>query len=458
MSDDENIDHSEPTMEAPASDGEGTGAVSVPISEFTGMCRSIEEHLKCTICYRVFSSPYVLSCGHIFCKACIEKWVESRPECPLCKRTLKTTLRDGSILPAVTQLISTTAGLGYSISPIGSQGSQPPLFMLPTHESQEGDPSGSSIDSSTQVLVSSSSMKRPRSKSLLSSPLGEQRNDTAMQSLDNSLSASSTPLMHSIQHHMWVSGVWHYTVSLHPPSSQDEDYLLFKGPCGLCGLSVDDEAQTEALRQQLARRSRWTGCSGSEATGLGAVQWDTLTGPMWGLECRREGSTEDRPCAVVSLLAHQNCLVWKGLLPAALYASDTLGSPGAVLAWVRKQWELLKSERLEEHAKEGVCASAMALGESMWERQDSSRASMHCYLCGRASIGTSNAVEGGKSLAAPSVPPSAGLRPCQECGVRKYAHFLCALLASSAHCVVYGLDSTGEPIEMWCGSCHRRRA
>ena len=53
-------------------------------------CRSNEEYLEdltCPICLHLFVAPMQCKDGHVFCKACIEKVLQSKEECPMdCRR------------------------------------------------------------------------------------------------------------------------------------------------------------------------------------------------------------------------------------------------------------------------------------------------------------------------------------------------------------------------------------
>ncbi len=51
---------------------------------------AISDLLFCTICQDVFTNPMRISCGHSFCKVCLESWlVNSRyQECPTCRQTV----------------------------------------------------------------------------------------------------------------------------------------------------------------------------------------------------------------------------------------------------------------------------------------------------------------------------------------------------------------------------------
>uniref|UniRef100_A0A8C3BQT2 RING-type E3 ubiquitin transferase n=1 Tax=Cairina moschata TaxID=8855 RepID=A0A8C3BQT2_CAIMO len=45
---------------------------------------------RCPICLDTWDNAgYVMPCLHQFCFQCIKQWVESKPECPLCKRRVR---------------------------------------------------------------------------------------------------------------------------------------------------------------------------------------------------------------------------------------------------------------------------------------------------------------------------------------------------------------------------------
>ena len=52
---------------------------------------NISDLLLCTICQDVFTIPMRISCGHSFCKACVESWFKSsaRRDCPTCRSTIR---------------------------------------------------------------------------------------------------------------------------------------------------------------------------------------------------------------------------------------------------------------------------------------------------------------------------------------------------------------------------------
>ncbi|XP_010216634.1 PREDICTED: LON peptidase N-terminal domain and RING finger protein 1-like [Tinamus guttatus] len=49
----------------------------------------------------LFFEPVTTPCGHTFCKECLERCLDHRPNCPLCKQSLREYLRAGSYKPTV---------------------------------------------------------------------------------------------------------------------------------------------------------------------------------------------------------------------------------------------------------------------------------------------------------------------------------------------------------------------
>ena len=57
-----------------------------------GKLADVENHLKCPLCLKTFSSPRILiGCGHTFCMSCLEIKFSKRNECPICKCSARTT-------------------------------------------------------------------------------------------------------------------------------------------------------------------------------------------------------------------------------------------------------------------------------------------------------------------------------------------------------------------------------
>ncbi|XP_062465938.1 LON peptidase N-terminal domain and RING finger protein 1-like [Pezoporus occidentalis] len=57
--------------------------------------------VECSLCMRMFFEPVTTPCGHTFCKECLERCLDHRPNCPLCKQSLREYLKAGSYSPTV---------------------------------------------------------------------------------------------------------------------------------------------------------------------------------------------------------------------------------------------------------------------------------------------------------------------------------------------------------------------
>uniref|UniRef100_A0A8D0H993 RING-type domain-containing protein n=1 Tax=Sphenodon punctatus TaxID=8508 RepID=A0A8D0H993_SPHPU len=49
----------------------------------------------------MFFEPVTTPCGHTFCKECLERCLDHRPNCPLCKQSLREYLKAGKYNPTV---------------------------------------------------------------------------------------------------------------------------------------------------------------------------------------------------------------------------------------------------------------------------------------------------------------------------------------------------------------------
>lgn len=47
-----------------------------------------KEDLACQICYSVLFQPVTTNCGHTFCRDCLQRSLDFRPECPYCRQSL----------------------------------------------------------------------------------------------------------------------------------------------------------------------------------------------------------------------------------------------------------------------------------------------------------------------------------------------------------------------------------
>ena len=48
----------------------------------------MEEDLTCPLCFKILYIPVSTSCGHTYCKSCIERSLHSSKQCPICRVTL----------------------------------------------------------------------------------------------------------------------------------------------------------------------------------------------------------------------------------------------------------------------------------------------------------------------------------------------------------------------------------
>ncbi|XP_027499380.1 LON peptidase N-terminal domain and RING finger protein 1-like [Corapipo altera] len=79
--------------------GEETAAAKCP-QLCLGELLSISD-LECSLCIRMFFEPVTTPCGHTFCKECLERCLDHRPNCPLCKQSLREYLKAGRYSPTV---------------------------------------------------------------------------------------------------------------------------------------------------------------------------------------------------------------------------------------------------------------------------------------------------------------------------------------------------------------------
>ncbi|KYO37592.1 LON peptidase N-terminal domain and RING finger protein 1-like [Alligator mississippiensis] len=88
---------------------EASAKSSCPRQPALGDLLSLSD-LECSLCLRLFLEPVTTPCGHTFCKECLERCLDHRPSCPLCKQSLSEYLKVGKYNPTVLleEIISTT--------------------------------------------------------------------------------------------------------------------------------------------------------------------------------------------------------------------------------------------------------------------------------------------------------------------------------------------------------------
>ncbi|XP_067160793.1 LON peptidase N-terminal domain and RING finger protein 1-like [Apteryx mantelli] len=95
-------DSSTESQEGQLSDSEEETAAAAAAGDqlYLGDLLSISD-LECSLCIRMFFEPVTTPCGHTFCKECLERCLDHRPNCPLCKQSLREYLKAGSYNPTV---------------------------------------------------------------------------------------------------------------------------------------------------------------------------------------------------------------------------------------------------------------------------------------------------------------------------------------------------------------------
>ena len=54
-----------------------------------GMQGHLTPHLTCGLCSKLVAAPLVVSCGHMFCGACLCDYLNNDPMCPTCQMGLR---------------------------------------------------------------------------------------------------------------------------------------------------------------------------------------------------------------------------------------------------------------------------------------------------------------------------------------------------------------------------------
>ena len=73
-------------------------------SEPSGLSVPVEKHLVCPICMDLFLEPVTTSCGHSFCKHCLERnSAYNDMTCPLCKHYLRCNPKVNTVLEGLLQ-------------------------------------------------------------------------------------------------------------------------------------------------------------------------------------------------------------------------------------------------------------------------------------------------------------------------------------------------------------------
>lgn len=122
--------------------GELKDCKTLDIGMLEGVKEKIRTEADCLICYCVYVHPYTTTCGHTFCRKCLQRSLSDSSYCPICRRLLSIahTLSPAQY-PTNKSLASLLAGLWPeelatrralldTAKPVARDGSELPLFVL----------------------------------------------------------------------------------------------------------------------------------------------------------------------------------------------------------------------------------------------------------------------------------------------------------------------------------------
>ncbi|KAI1640245.1 ATP-dependent protease La domain-containing protein [Biscogniauxia mediterranea] len=61
---------------------------AVDIDVFTRLKESVRAEMDCQVCYALFLDPMTTTCGHTFCRSCLQRILDHSHLCPICRRRL----------------------------------------------------------------------------------------------------------------------------------------------------------------------------------------------------------------------------------------------------------------------------------------------------------------------------------------------------------------------------------
>ncbi|XP_063243662.1 E3 ubiquitin-protein ligase RAD18-like [Bacillus rossius redtenbacheri] len=75
-------------------------------SSFPGL-KTVDQHLRCGICYEYLRTAMITSCSHNYCSVCIRKSLQYRTQCPSCfEGTVETQLRNNRVLDELVRIFA----------------------------------------------------------------------------------------------------------------------------------------------------------------------------------------------------------------------------------------------------------------------------------------------------------------------------------------------------------------
>ena len=59
----------------------------------------VQNEFKCSICQELMVNATNLSCSHVFCKCCIDEWLDKNRRCPVCRKGVRSSSKRHHVLP-----------------------------------------------------------------------------------------------------------------------------------------------------------------------------------------------------------------------------------------------------------------------------------------------------------------------------------------------------------------------
>ncbi|GAB6026040.1 E3 ubiquitin-protein ligase rnf8 [Chamberlinius hualienensis] len=68
---------------------------------------SVENELQCSICSEIFIKAVTLACAHSFCEYCINQWKKTKQECPMCRKSITSSVPSLALDNFISQYMAT---------------------------------------------------------------------------------------------------------------------------------------------------------------------------------------------------------------------------------------------------------------------------------------------------------------------------------------------------------------
>lgn len=81
------------------SSGQLTTSSEQPANPTATLSSIIQNEFKCSICQELMVNATNLSCSHVFCKCCIDEWLERNRRCPVCRKGIRSSSKRHHVLP-----------------------------------------------------------------------------------------------------------------------------------------------------------------------------------------------------------------------------------------------------------------------------------------------------------------------------------------------------------------------